>query len=641
MREHGRYTIERKIAEGGMAEIFLGTQHGAAGFQRPVIVKRLHAIFSASQQFRNMFVDEAHIAMSLNHSNIVQVLDLGMMSGRYYLVLELVDGWDLSRVLERAEAANMPLPQELALYIAAEVGRALAYAHGRTSEGRPLGIVHRDVSPHNILISEQGEVKLTDFGIALAENRREQTLAGIVKGKIGFMSPEQAAGQPLDARSDIFSLGATLYLLVTGKRPFAARSDLESLLRTQACEFPPPLVAKPDLHPEVAMVVMRAMQRHPADRYQSADEMVVDLERVQRSILAPAGKTELKAWLAELTKKDGVPPTSKAPPLEGSQGSDPNITGSVVVLSDSDLQPVGPKTQAELELGAKGTPLPPDSKGPASAATPASVEAEAEAAIEAKARAAQEEEAAAALFRPHPAPVDPFGPLPPTTPMTVGPVPRAAGHGPRGRTVVAVLLLAGALGVAVWAAWRGVLVDVFEGKPSQGTAGVEAPTSAPAPNLAKPEETRPGGGQGNDAASSATQVLQGDGGQRSGLAPTAENVATQPSSNPAAPQSGAEVPDDDASPEDQEAPKEKAAVKRPTVQVKLVSTPPGAHIRIGKRSFGTTPKTLTFRVGLAYKVTFEKEGYAPAERLVRVTPRRGQTIAVTLKRKKTSWWPLW
>ncbi|MBI5479849.1 MAG: serine/threonine protein kinase, partial [Deltaproteobacteria bacterium] len=362
MPEHGRYTISRKIAEGGMAEIFLGTQHGAAGFQRPVVVKRIHAVFSASPQFRNMFVDEAHIAMSLNQGNIVQVLDLGMVGGRYFLILELVDGWDLNRILERAEAEGWPLPPELALYIVAEVGRGLAFAHGREREGRPLGIVHRDVSPHNVLISEQGEVKLSDFGIATAENRREQTLAGTVKGKIGFMSPEQASGKAIDARSDVFSLGATLYLTVTGKRPFAARSDLEALLRTQACDFPAPLVARPDLHPEVAKIVEKAMKKSPLARYQSAEQMLLDVERVQRSVLKPVGKTELKAWLTELAARDGAPPTSRAAAFasDGAPGELP-LDGSVIVLGDSDLEPAGPRTLA----GVDSRPAAPGAEAPA------------------------------------------------------------------------------------------------------------------------------------------------------------------------------------------------------------------------------------------------------------------------------------
>ena len=219
MAKHGRYNIVRRVADGGMAEIFLATQLGREGFQKPVILKRIHSTIYADPQFRNMFIDEAHISMSLAHSNIAQVLDLGVAQGRYFLVLELVDGWDLGRVHAAGGGSGRALPRELGLYITADVCRALAYAHSKTDGTRPLGIVHRDISPHNILLSEQGEIKLTDFGIAKAMNKREQTGTGVVKGKVAFMSPEQAMGKPIDQRSDLFSLGTVLYLLMVRRAP--------------------------------------------------------------------------------------------------------------------------------------------------------------------------------------------------------------------------------------------------------------------------------------------------------------------------------------------------------------------------------------------------------------------------------------
>jgi serine/threonine protein kinase len=313
MAKHGRYKIIRRVADGGMAEIFLATQMGREGFQKPVILKRIHSTIYADPQFRNMFIDEAHISMSLSHSNIAQVLDLGVSAGRYFLVLELVDGWDLGRILHRAATAGVRLPRELALHIGAEICRALAYAHSKAMDGQgPLGIVHRDVSPHNVLLSEQGEVKLTDFGIAKAMNKREHTGTGVVKGKVAFMSPEQAMGKPIDARSDLFSLGTMLYLMVTRVRPFEGPSDLETLLRVQKGDFPAPEAVAPDLPPEVAALIGRAMRLDPNERYQSADEMLADVERVLRTAFRPVGQSELKRWLADLTARDGVLPISQA-----------------------------------------------------------------------------------------------------------------------------------------------------------------------------------------------------------------------------------------------------------------------------------------------------------------------------------------
>src|SRR5256885_7723413 len=224
-----------------MAEIFLAKQHGSEGFEKLVILKRILTAFYADEQFRNMLIDEAHISMGLHHNNIAQILDVGKSGGRFFLVMELVDGWDLGRLLQRAEAAGTPVPPGLGLYILAEVCRALSYAHAKSDlEGRPLGIVHRDVSPHNVLINEQGEVKIIDFGVAKAMTKRDRTGAGVVKGKIAFMSPEQALGQPIDARADLYAVGILLYIVATGRRPFDGPTDMEVLLRVQSGPYGPP-----------------------------------------------------------------------------------------------------------------------------------------------------------------------------------------------------------------------------------------------------------------------------------------------------------------------------------------------------------------------------------------------------------------
>jgi len=351
MAKHGRYKIVRKVADGGMAEIFLATQLGREGFQKPVILKRIHSSIYADPQFRNMFLDEAHISMALSHSNIVQVLDLGLGGGRYFLVMELVDGWDLGRIINRAAVARVPMMPELGMYVIVEVLRGLAYAHGMSQEGNPLGIVHRDISPHNILISEQGEVKLTDFGIAKAMNKREQTGTGVVKGKVSFMSPEQALGKPIDARSDLFSMGTVLYQLMTGVRPFEAPTDLEILLRVQRAEFRSPEEARPDTEPELAQIMMRAMKLDPADRYQSADEMLADVERVMRTVFPPAGPTELKRWLADLQREDGAPSIGKAPALSHStKTGTAELEGKDVELSDSEDDAIDGEENTKLAV---------------------------------------------------------------------------------------------------------------------------------------------------------------------------------------------------------------------------------------------------------------------------------------------------
>jgi eukaryotic-like serine/threonine-protein kinase len=365
-----RYTILRKIADGGTAEIFLATQHGAHGFEKPVVLKRIFPAFYADPQFRNMLVDEAHIAMSLNHSNIVQVLDLGEADGQYVLALELVDGWTLDAVLRRARALNTEIPPTLALYITAEVCRALAYAHAKTgADGNALGIVHRDASPHNVLLSEQGEVKLTDFGIAKAKNRRESSLGTTIKGKIAFMSPEQASGGELDARSDLFSIGTMLYVTICRRYPFDAPTDLEVLLLVKKGECVPPETARPGLNPEIYRVLKRAMAKAPGDRYQRAEEMLIDVEQVMRVAFRPVGQTELKRWLQDLSIRDGAPPLTRTPappsstPAGRVAGETLELRGIGTTTAPGSVPPPGSVPSGGLppptgRSGNEGTPAP-------------------------------------------------------------------------------------------------------------------------------------------------------------------------------------------------------------------------------------------------------------------------------------------
>ncbi len=400
MSPQSRYTILRKIADGGTAEIFLAKQSGASGFEKMVVLKRIFNTFYSDPQFRHMLVDEAHIAMSLYHSNIVQVLDLGEADGRHFLALELVDGWTLDEVLKRAKAANVPVPPALALYVTAEVGRALAYAHSKSHDGEPLGIVHRDVSPHNVLLSEHGEVKLTDFGIAKAHNKQEQSLGNLIKGKIAFMSPEQASGHELDARSDLFSLGTMLYVMIARRAPFDAPTDYETLMQVRAGDFVAPETARPGLNPELYRVMRKAMAKAPADRYQKAGDMLVDVEQVMRVAFRAVGQTELARWLSDLSAKDGVPPLTRAQP--------PAASDTVVM----DRPPLMTAVRTTAPPPLPGRPRPPATP-PAPSGTESGVELDLDGAD------------AALVAAP---PRDPATPPPPPPGMTAAPTARDADH---------------------------------------------------------------------------------------------------------------------------------------------------------------------------------------------------------------------
>jgi serine/threonine-protein kinase len=251
--------------------------------------------------------------MILTHDNIVQVLDLGRAGGRYFLALELVDGWDLGQVLHRSRLVSLPLPQPLGLFVVAEVCRALAHAHAKPApDGQPMGIVHLALRPNNVLLSAHGEVKLTEFRKANRMRSHEQPPTTVVKGKVEFMSPEQGLGMPTDARSDLFSLGTLLYLVMAGSGPFEAPSDLETLMRVQQAQFRPPAEIRPDLARDVVLIILRAMQRNPEARYQSADDMLVDLEKTSRADFRGIGQTELRQYLAELERRDGMPSIGRA-----------------------------------------------------------------------------------------------------------------------------------------------------------------------------------------------------------------------------------------------------------------------------------------------------------------------------------------
>jgi eukaryotic-like serine/threonine-protein kinase len=258
-----------------MAETFLAVQRRAAGFEQRVCVKFILPAYRDNADFRRLFLREASIGASLRHSNIVGVIDVDEAAG--YLVLELVDGVDLRALL--TASPNHRLAPELAILVTIELCKALAYAHGRKRRGQPDGIVHRDISPSNVLISYAGEIKLTDFGVARAMRSDAEPLSTTIKGKLCYMSPEQARGQLLDGRSDLFSLGVVCYELLSGRRPFDGQTDAETLLRVTAGQHTPLLELAPDVPPGLALAVERLLCRDREQRFSSADACIDALAR--------------------------------------------------------------------------------------------------------------------------------------------------------------------------------------------------------------------------------------------------------------------------------------------------------------------------------------------------------------------------
>ena len=279
-RPLGPYTLLRRLAVGGMAEVYVAKAKGIGGFEKLVAIKVIHPRFSEDEHFVQMMVEEAKLSVLLTHANIAQTFDLGCIDGTYFIVMEFIDGADVYKLLKRAADKPARVPLDLCAFIVAEVCQGLDYAHNkRDMTGAPLSIVHRDISPQNILLSFAGEVKIVDFGIAKAAMRSGQTEVGVIKGKYYYMSPEQAWADPVDHRSDIFSLGIVLHELLTGKLLYDEDNLPRLLDRVRKADIAPPSRQRADIPPALDAIVMKALAKYPAERYPSAHEFGQALTR--------------------------------------------------------------------------------------------------------------------------------------------------------------------------------------------------------------------------------------------------------------------------------------------------------------------------------------------------------------------------
>ena len=279
MEQFGKYTLVRKIGTGGMAEVFLARTTVAQGLSKTLVIKKIHSAYARSRQFVTMFVDEAKIALGLNHPNIIQVFDFGAAGDTYFLAMEYVEGMDLLRLLQEAAKARLRLPYGLSAYIVQQLAKGLDYAHRKADEfGVPLGIVHRDISPQNIMVSWDGGVKIVDFGIARARDVHEEQ--GVIKGKFAYMSPEQARGEPVDSRSDVFAAGIVLFELVCA-RPLFHGKGKEALEMVKSGAIPRPKDFAPDLPDSLERVILKALAFHRSDRFETARDLQHELGKFQ------------------------------------------------------------------------------------------------------------------------------------------------------------------------------------------------------------------------------------------------------------------------------------------------------------------------------------------------------------------------
>ncbi len=359
----GRYILLDRINVGGMAEVFRGKMAGVEGFERMVALKRILPNIAADPDFIEMFVDEAKLAVQLQHANIAQVYELGMENDQYFIAMEYVSGVDLRTMWDRARNRNRLLPIAMSCHIMQKACEGLDAAHRKKDDmGVDISLVHRDVSPQNILVSFDGEAKIIDFGIARAANKVSKTQAGVLKGKFGYMSPEQVRGQDLDNRSDIFACGVVLYEMLVGDRLFLGESDFSTLEKVRNVEMVPPTRLNKNLSPQLERIVMKALAKGPEDRYRWAAEMAEDLQRYLFSTNQPFARTDLQRYMGqhfkeELAKEkkrlesyksitmESIAPSPPPPPRGMSQAEAVQVPGGM------------PQAQPRLATALKPSPL--------------------------------------------------------------------------------------------------------------------------------------------------------------------------------------------------------------------------------------------------------------------------------------------
>jgi len=372
-RRFGKYTLVERLGGGGMAEVYRARLHGPQGFEKDVALKLILPQFSDEPEFVKMFVHEATVAARLDHTSIVRIHEFDVIEGTYYIAMELVEGKDLRALLARAHQMGRKLSVPQALLIALEVARGLAFAHGELVTNRDP-IIHRDISPHNIIISRAGEVKITDFGIAKAASAASLTRTGVIKGKAAYMSPEQARGEPVYPRSDIFSLGCVMWEMLTGQRLFTGENDYAILEKLHKSPIAPPSQYDAEVPEELDKLVLKCLERDPDKRVQSAAELVRELDRLL--VATGAERTTLLADLyhslfSENARHTQVLPSTPAwpaparsaadnsPPPAAAEPAPENEAAGSETLSESPKEqgPIaGPPTQPDLNAATEIMP---------------------------------------------------------------------------------------------------------------------------------------------------------------------------------------------------------------------------------------------------------------------------------------------
>ena len=347
-----RYRITERVAAGGMAEVFRGVAESMQGFKKNIAIKRILPALTKNKKFVAMFLDEARLSLVLQHANIVQVFDIAHTDDTYFIVMEYVDGVDLKALMEWRRKINRRIPIAHTLYLVMEICKGLSYAHEllNPDTGKPLGIVHRDISPPNVLISKQGEIKVVDFGLAKATSQIETTDPGVVKGKMSYLSPEAARGEEVDASADIFAVGILLYEMLTGKRLFYGETDYQTVELVRNAKIPPIKPQNPQVEPELEDIVRKALAKRKEDRFQSPTDMQDALAQYSYS----RGLKVISRDIAELVRQ-----CLDDRAAQSSDGKKPSIIDhmlqeEIVKITSVDFEDPGARPLSAADLSPQG-----------------------------------------------------------------------------------------------------------------------------------------------------------------------------------------------------------------------------------------------------------------------------------------------
>ncbi len=535
----GKYRLTRRLARGGMAEVFLATQKGPEGFERTVALKRILPHLADIPQFTQMFMDEARLAAQISHPNIAHIYEFGEAEGTYFIAMEYINGVDLSVVV--MGGAIKPLPLEHAARVVADVCAALHYAHNLESgEGKPLGLVHRDISPQNVLVSFDGAVKILDFGIAKVVDHVERTQPGIVRGKFSYMSPEQVEGKRLDRRSDLFSAGIVLYELCTGSSLFPRTDAVQAMYAIRKAQVPTPARDGEPLPERLVQIIDKALAQRREDRYGAAAEMQLDLEEYLRSasrmsnsvLLGEYFKEHYKSSRPEGARLDAPRGTADAP-AGTARVEDPHkllgtaLAGDVQQLRPEDLEPLTPAPHdGPTEVSGHIIQHTPDSlaREPTEALESAqilSIHTDPEQAV------SDEDATVPQGARPAPAAEEPTATrdlhaartsqqeVPEATPAPPPPPPSRVS-----RALLAVL----AVGVVVAGVLVGYLLSVPGGRPARDTSGDEAAAKRPTVSKAEPDQAAPRASRLVITSSPPGASVKVDGTTLSGITPVEKRL---------------------------------------------------------------------------------------------------------------------